>query len=162
MAKIACFIGTFDPVTNGHTDIIMRASTVFDQLIVGVTNNANKQSVFSISERLSLLTSVLSAHPKISIKMYSGLTVNFMHECGATVLVRGLRTVSDFDPEYRMAMTNQALSSAVETVFLPASPAATHITSSLVREIASLKGDLSAFVHPAVACALKDKYKLLT
>ena len=147
--QVALFPGTFDPVTLGHMDIISRASALFDSLIVAVGHNPDKKTMLSLHQRLAILRETTSCHPNVSVRSYSGLTINFAKESGATVIVRGLRNTIDMEYESQMALANRALGD-FETCFLLSNPCHAHLSSSLVRQIASMGGDISKLV-PEVA-----------
>lgn len=153
----AIYPGTFDPITNGHSDLIQRASRLFDKVIVAVAAVSGKQPVFTLQERVSLAKSVLAPYPNIEVCGFDSLLVNFMEEKGASVILRGLRAVSDFEYEFQLASMNRNLKPDIETLFLTPAEQYTYISSSLVREIASLGGDVSPFVHENVVAALKDR-----
>lgn len=157
MKITAIYPGTFDPITNGHTDLIQRASHLFDKVIVAVAAVSGKNPVFTLEERVGLAREILAPMPNIEVCGFNTLLVNFMHEKGATVILRGLRAVSDFEYEFQLASMNRNLSSDVETVFLTPAEQYTYISSSLIREIASLGGDVSHFVHENVVAALKQR-----
>ncbi len=155
MKKIAIYPGTFDPITNGHTDLIERATHLFDKVIVAVAKAASKSPVFSLDERVALASEVLSPLANIEVCGFDILLVKFMQQKEATVILRGLRAVSDFEYEFQLASMNRHLSDEIETVFLTPAEQYTFISSSLVREIARLGGDVSQFVNPKVVAALK-------
>jgi len=155
MKKIAIYPGTFDPVTNGHTDLIERATHLFDKVIVAVAKATSKSPVFTLDERVSLATEVLSPLGNIEVCGFDILLVEFMKQKNATIILRGLRAVSDFEYEFQLASMNRHLSDKAETVFLTPAEQYTFISSSLVREIARLGGDVSKFVDPKVVAALK-------
>jgi pantetheine-phosphate adenylyltransferase len=157
MKITAIYPGTFDPITNGHTDLIQRASRLFDKVIVAVAAVSGKNPVFTLEERVSLAREILAPMPNIEVCGFNTLLVNFMQEKGATVILRGLRAVSDFEYEFQLASMNRNLSADVETVFLTPAEQYTYISSSLIREIASLGGDVSHFVHENVVAALKQR-----
>ena len=158
---IALYPGTFDPVTNGHLDIIQRAARMFDSLVVGVAMNAGKGPLFSIEERVSMIKSELleleQDPEKIIVEGFDSLLVSFAREKQATVIIRGLRAVSDFDYEFQMASMNAQIAPDIETVCLMASDKHQFIASSLVKEIAKLDGDVSKFVSPGVLEKLEEK-----
>ncbi len=155
--------GTFDPVTLGHLDIIKRAVKLVDHLVIGVAINASKSPMFSLEERVRMVQAeaekVAAGHARITVTPFSSLLVKFAAEVGASVIIRGLRAVSDFEYEFQMVAMNQRLSSEIETVFLMADPRHQAISSRLVKEIALLCGDISPFTTPAVAAALVKKAK---
>jgi pantetheine-phosphate adenylyltransferase len=157
--RIAIYPGTFDPVTNGHLDIVGRATTLVDRLIVGIAVNPGKGPLFGLAERVALLREEIrhlpnSAAAKIEVRPLDSLLIHFAESCGATVIVRGLRAVSDFDYEFQMAGMNRRLDPGIETVFLMASESHQFISSRFVKEIARLGGDVTAFVSPRVAAAV--------
>jgi pantetheine-phosphate adenylyltransferase len=154
----AVYPGTFDPVTNGHSDLIERASSLFERLIIGVAENAGKNPAFTLAERVELLEETVGHLGNVRIRPFSTLLVHFAKSEGAQVIVRGLRAVSDFEYEFQLAGMNRRLDPAMETLFLTPAEQFTFISSSLVREIARLGGDVSAFVHPVVQAALRQRF----
>lgn len=154
MTRIAVYPGSFDPPTRGHEDLIRRSLSLCDHLVVAVATNVAKQPLFSVEERLELLRTVIGDEPRVEVQTFGGLLVDFARERGATMLVRGLRAVSDFDFEFQMALMNRTLEPTLETVFMVPPPDLTFLSSSLVREVSRFGGDVSALVHPAVAAAL--------
>ena len=159
MTIVALYPGTFDPVTNGHTDLIRRASRLFDRIVVTIAANPEKTPLFSLEERLGLAREVLADDDGVSVEGFDDLLIDCVRRHGAGVILRGLRAVSDFEYEFQMAGMNKRLGPEIETAFLPASERDTFISASLVKEVASLGGDVSEFVHPHVAAALADKMK---
>ncbi len=157
--KKGIYPGSFDPVTLGHLDIIKRASKLADELIVGVLINSSKKSLFTIDERVELLKRVTKDMPNVTIKSFDGLLVDFAKEEKADVLVRGLRAVTDFEYEIQLAHTNHKMLPEVDTVFFTTSVEYSFVSSSLVREIASYGGDISAFVPECIKNDIIDKYK---
>jgi pantetheine-phosphate adenylyltransferase len=157
MTKIAIYPGTFDPVTKGHIDICERALKMFDQVVIGVADSLAKQPFFDIEERVAMLELVFKDSPGISIKPFSSLLIDFARESGAGVIIRGLRAISDFEYEVQLAGMNRSLASEIETVFLTAAQRYAFVSSSLVREIARLGGDVSEFLHPEVLKRLAHK-----
>ena len=157
MKKIAIYPGTFDPITNGHTDLVERATHLFDKVIVAVAKATSKSPVFNIDERVALATEVLSPIKNVEVCGFDILLVDFMKQKDATVILRGLRAVSDFEYEFQLASMNRHLSDEIETVFLTPAEQYTFISSSLVREIARLGGDVAQFVDPKVVAALKEQ-----
>ncbi|HTE47296.1 MAG TPA: pantetheine-phosphate adenylyltransferase [Gemmatimonadaceae bacterium] len=155
--RIAIYAGSFDPITRGHEDLILRSLEFVDQLIVAVATNAGKQPLFTIEERVELIRAAMADQPRVVVKSFSGLLVDFAKREGANLLIRGLRAVSDFEYEYQMALMNRHLSPKLETVYMVPSLDTTYISASLVREIARYNGDVSGLVHPAVAKALHAK-----
>ena len=150
----ALYPGTFDPITNGHQDLVRRASKMFSRVVIAVAANPNKAPMFSLDERVTLAREVIADLPNVEIMGYSGLTVEFARQHGLTVIMRGLRAVSDFEFEFQLANMSRHLAPDLETVFLTPQEQFTFISSTLVREIAVLGGDVSEFVHPVVAKAL--------
>lgn len=154
MAVGAMYPGTFDPVTNGHVDLVRRAVGLFGRIVVAVAASPHKAPMFSLEERLAFARQALDGLPEVSVAGYSGLTVEFAREHGLKVIIRGLRAVSDFEYEFQLAKMNRHLEAGVETVFLTPSEEYTFVSSTFVREIGLLGGDVSRFVHPAVVAAL--------
>ena len=150
--------GSFDPVTNGHLDVIERVARYFDEVIVAVIANPQKDSLFSMEERDSMLTEVLAHLTNVRVEFFSGLLVNFARDHGADTVVKGLRAVTDFDYEIQMAQMNQTLS-GIDTFFLATSPSYSFLSSSLVREVARFGGDVSTLVPPVVAQRLRQRFK---
>ncbi len=150
--------GTFDPVTNGHHDLIRRAAGVFERLVVAVAANPRKEPLFSLDERVALAREVTRSIDNVDVVGYTGLTIEFASENGLGVIVRGLRAVSDFEYEFQLATMQRQLEPGVETIFLTPDEQFTYISSTMVREVASFGGDVSKFVHPAVHKALAERY----
>lgn len=163
MERVGLYPGTFDPMTNGHIDIIQRGAKLVDRLVIGVAINAGKGPLFTLDERTEMVleeTAKLSGkngHGVIEARPFTGLLMHFAEEVGASVIVRGLRAVADFEYEFQMAAMNQKLSDKVETVFLMAEPSKQAIASRLVKEIATLDGDVSAFLPPSIEDRLLTK-----
>lgn len=157
MSIIAVYPGTFDPITAGHMDLIKRAARFYDRLIIAVADNRNKSSLFSVEERIELVETVLSEFDNVEVRGFNCLLVDFVHEVGGNVLLRGLRAVSDFEYEFQLASMNRKLAPEIETMFMTPAEQYAFISSSLVREVSVLGGDVSEFVHPVVAAALKAK-----
>jgi len=155
--SVAVYPGSFDPITRGHEDLISRSLRFADKVIVAVAVNATKQPLFSPEERVVLIREAVS-HAAVEVRSFEGLLVDFARRVGATVIVRGLRAVSDFEYEFQMALMNRNLEPALETVFLVPAFDLTYLSSSLVREVARYGGDVSQLVHPAVLKALKQKF----
>jgi len=152
--KTIAYPGTFDPVTNGHIDLVERASRLFDKVVIGIASSQRKSPLFTIEERIELASQCLQHVPNVEIHGFDCLLVNFVSDCNADAIMRGLRAVSDFEYEFQLANMNRALSPDIESIFLTPSEKFSYISSSLVREISSLKGDVSQFVPPNVAKAL--------
>lgn len=152
--KIALYPGTFDPITNGHIDIVQRAAKLFDQVIVAIASNSKKKPRFSLEERITLAEEVLSDCPNVTVKGFEILLVDFAKQENASVLMRGLRAVSDFEYEFQLASMNRNLAPEIESVFLMPADEYSFISSSLVKEVAALGGDVTKFVHPLVNDAL--------
>jgi pantetheine-phosphate adenylyltransferase len=157
MPVIACFPGTFDPIHYGHLDIARRAARLFEKVVIAVYDRPMKSLIFPPEERISLARQTIAGDPKISVVGYSGLTVDFCHNIGAQVIVRGLRVFSDFEYEFRMALANHRLAPDIEVISLITNEEHTFLSSSTVREIAALNGDVSSMVPPHVAEALKRR-----
>lgn len=151
----ALYPGTFDPITNGHVDLVRRASSLFDRVVVAIASNAGKAPLFAQEKRVELARQVLAELPNVEVMAYSELTVEFARRHQLSVIIRGLRAVSDFEFEFQLANMNRHLSRDIETVFLTPQEQFTFISSSLVREIAVLGGDVHEFVHPIVLAELK-------
>lgn len=152
--RIAVYTGTFDPVHLGHLDIIQRGSRLFERLIVGVGVNPDKRTLFSTDERVQLIREVSAGWPNVEVRAFDGLAVAFVRACGARVVLRGLRTLSDMEYEFTMSLMNRNLDSEIDTVFLMANEEFSHVSSSLLRQIAALGGDLSKFLPEPVRAAL--------
>ena len=155
--RTAIYAGSFDPITRGHEDLIRRSLEFVDRLIVAVATNSSKQPLFSVDERVALIQAATADDPRVDVRSFSGLLVDFAAREKANLLIRGLRAVSDFEYEYQMALMNRHLSPKLETVYMVPSLDTTYISASLVREIARYGGNLSSLVHPAVADALRAK-----
>ena len=157
MNTIAIYPGTFDPTTNGHADLVQRALRRFDRVIVAVAASRGKSTSFTLDERVTLARTALEHLEHVEVVGFDGLLVKFAQEQGAGVILRGLRAVSDFEYEFQLASMNRKLAPDVETMFLTPDEGYSFISSSLVREIAALGGDVRPFVHPAVEAALKKR-----
>ena len=159
-ARVAICPGSFDPVTVGHEDIVRRSLAFADRIIVAVAHRAtqSKQGMFAVEERVAMIREVFGDDPRITAADFTGLLVDFARDTGATLIVRGLRAVSDFEYEFQMALMNRQLRPGMETVFLAPDVAHSFLSSSLVREIASLGGDVSAFVSPPVLRRLQERF----
>lgn len=158
-SRIAVYPGTFDPITNGHVDLVDRAAPLFDRLVVGVAESPGKRPALPLELRVELAREALSRHRNVEVRGFNGLLADFVRELGAGVLLRGLRAVSDFEYEFQLASMNRHLIPDVETLFLTPAEQYGFISSSLVREISRLGGDVSGFVPPAVAQALQDEWR---
>ena len=153
----AVYPGTFDPITNGHEDLIQRASRLFDNIVVGVAHSQAKRPFFSLDERVGIAREVLAPYSNVTVLGFSGLLSEFVREQQAGVILRGLRAVSDFEYEFQLAGMNRRLAPGVETLFLTPSDKYLFLSATIVREIAVLGGDISAFVHPVTAERMKAK-----
>jgi pantetheine-phosphate adenylyltransferase len=153
----ALYPGTFDPITNGHEDLIQRAARLFHHVIVGVAHSQMKRPFFSLEERVSLAQVVLAPYPNVTVLGFSGLLSEFVKEQSATVILRGLRAVSDFEYEFQLAGMNRRLAPGVETLFLTPSDKYLFLSATIVREIAVLGGDITAFVHPLTVERMREK-----
>ena len=158
--RTAVYPGTFDPITNGHQDLVRRAATIFDRLVVAIAANPNKAPMFTVDERVDMARRVLADVPNVEVMGYGGLTVDFAKQHGLAVIVRGLRAISDFEFEFQLANMTRHLSPEMESVFMTPQEQYTFISSTLVREIAVLGGNVSEFVHPLVEIELKRHRKL--
>jgi len=153
---IAVYPGSFDPATNGHIDIVQRSLTIFDKVVVAVLENSTKKTLFTTDERVEMLRAALG--DAVVVTKFSGLLVDLLDQVGASIIIRGLRFVSDFEYEFQMALMNRSLKSGIETVFMVANPAQTVISSSLVKEVARLGRNVDQFVPPSVSAALTKKF----
>jgi pantetheine-phosphate adenylyltransferase len=160
MKRNAVYPGTFDPITNGHQDLVRRAASIFDRVVVAIAANPQKAPMFSLEQRVDLAARVLGDLPNVEVMGYSGLTVDFARKHKLSVVVRGLRAISDFEFEFQLANMSRHLSRDIETVFLTPQEQFTFISSTLVREIAVLGGDVHEFVHPIVAEELRKHRKV--
>lgn len=155
----AIYPGSFDPVTNGHLDIIQRGTRIFEEVIVAVAHNGKKQGLFSIEERLELLAQTAGKIPGVKVSTFNGLLVDYARATGATTVIRGLRAVSDFEFEFQMALMNRKMEPEVDTIFLMPGEEYTYLSSSIVREIARLGGNVGCFVPESVELALRNKHR---
>ncbi len=160
MTTTALYPGTFDPLTNGHLDIIQRSLAIFDRVLVAIAVNVRKEPLFSTAERLDLIRASVGPEPRLEVDSFHGLLVDYVLSRGARVVVRGLRAIADFEYEFQLAHMNRFLAPGVDTVFLPTTQENFYVSSSLVKEIASFGGDVSGVVPEAVYRALKAKYPL--
>ena len=158
MGTTAIYAGSFDPITRGHEDLIRRAVTFVDHLIVAVAMNVAKAPVFTVEERMAFISQAVGDVPHVEVQSFDGLLVDFARVTGAQLLIRGLRAVSDFEYEYQMALMNRHLEAGLETVFMVPSLDTTYISASLVREVARFGGKLEGLVHPNVAAALERRF----
>lgn len=159
MGKVVVYPGSFDPITFGHIDVIERASKIFDKVIVAAANNPEKKSLFSVDERLGLVKNSLINLKNVEVDSFNGLLVDYLDKKGCFLVLRGLREVSDFQFEFQQAMTNRKLNNKMETIFVMTDEKYFYLSSSLVKELARLKGSLSEFVPNHVEIALKNKFK---
>ncbi len=158
----AIYAGSFDPVTFGHLDIIVRASRVVEELVVGVLNNRAKSPLFSVEERVKMLEEVTKEYPNVKIRSFTGLLVEFAKECEARVIVRGLRAITDFDYELQMAQTNRIMNPDLDTIFLTTSLEYAYLSSTTVKEVAGFGGNISAFVPPFVEKKIQERMEALS
>jgi pantetheine-phosphate adenylyltransferase len=159
MARTAIYAGTFDPITKGHEDLILRSLGFVDRLVVAVAVSATKQPLFTASERVDMIRAAIGSETRVDVRSFEGLLVDFAKTMKAELLIRGLRAVSDFEYEYQMALMNRHLSPRLETIYMVPSLDTTYISASLVREVARFGGDLTSLVHPVVASALQAKFR---
>ncbi len=159
MSRRAVYTGSFDPITLGHLNVIERSSRLADDLIVGVGTNIEKQSLFSVQERVALIERVTADLPNVTVRKFDGLAVRFVRDCDARVIVRGVRSLSDMESEFTMTLANRKLDPGIETVFLMADEAFSHVSSSLIKQIAPLASDaeLARFVPSEIVAALRAK-----
>lgn len=158
MSKVAIYPGTFDPITNGHIDLVMRAAQIFDEVVIAVSDNKRKNPLFDISERIDMVTQSVADIPCVQIERFDDLLVSFVRRKNARFVIRGLRAVSDFEYEFQLASANRRMDSKVETIFLTPSESNYFISSSLVREISYYKGDVTSFVPALVVDRLEEKW----
>ncbi|NKB75973.1 MAG: pantetheine-phosphate adenylyltransferase [Gammaproteobacteria bacterium] len=158
MTTTAVYPGTFDPITNGHSDLVKRATKMFDHVILAIADNPEKSPLFSLEERIELAEAVLSTNSRVEVVGFSGLLIDFAEKSGSNIILRGLRAVSDFEYEFQLASMNRRLNCHIETVFLTPSENHTFVSASLVKEIAKYQGNVEQFVSPIVFDALKNKY----
>lgn len=157
---IAVYPGSFDPITYGHLDIIQRGLEVFDELIIAVARNSEKRSLFSTEERLSMINELVGDDPRVRVDTFDGLLVDYVVSQNARVILRGLRAVSDFEYEFQIAQMNHTVREQVETLFMMTAVPYGYLSSSIVKEVASLGGEVDTFVPPPVKAALKNKFNL--
>jgi pantetheine-phosphate adenylyltransferase len=157
MSRLAIYPGSFDPITHGHEDLIRRSLQFVDRVIVAVAMNSTKAPMFTLDERLGMLRHVLKDEPRAEVRSFDGLLADFARSTGAMLVLRGLRAVSDFEYEFQMALMNRQLHQGLETIFMVPAVDLTYLSSSLVREVARLGGDVTPFVHPAVVEAFRKK-----
>jgi len=156
--KIAVYPGSFDPITNGHLDIIERSLQVFDRVIVAVATNSSKKSLFTLKERTDLVTEVLKHEPRVTVHSFEGLLVDYVVEQGADVIIRGLRAVSDFEFEFQLALMNSSLAPKIQTLFMMTSASNSFLSSTIIKEVSALKGTVDGMVPPQVKAALDAKF----
>jgi pantetheine-phosphate adenylyltransferase len=159
MTKIAIYPGTFDPITHGHISMVKRATYLFDEVIIAIAASVGKTPMFSLSQRVAIATEIFRDLPQVTVSPFSGLLVNFMDEKRAHIVLRGIRTSGDMEYEFQLAVANRYLKADMETVFLKPDEQFAHISSSIVREIAAMGGDLIPFVPPQVIMAFKKQKK---
>ena len=157
IVRTAVYAGSFDPITRGHEDLIKRSLQFVDRIVVAVATNVAKQPLFTLDERVAFIRSAVGGDERVDVRQFNGLLVDFARSVGASLIIRGLRAVSDFEYEYQMALMNRHLAPGLETVFMVPSLDTTYISSSLVREVARFRGDVKDLVHPDVAEALRAK-----
>lgn len=157
--KIGVYPGTFDPITNGHTDLITRSLQVFDKVIVAIALNPSKHPLFDLTERVDMVKVATKNVANVEVEPFSGLLVEYVRQRGARAVIRGLRAISDFEYELQMALINRKLDQGFETVFFMPSEEYSYLTSSIIKEVASLGGALNDFVHPEIATRLRDRFR---
>ncbi|MBI4169796.1 MAG: pantetheine-phosphate adenylyltransferase [Acidobacteria bacterium] len=161
MKVIAVYPGTFDPITNGHLDIISRGVRLFDDIILAILRNPDKEPLFPLEERMEILSSVVARLPNVRVESFDGLLIDYARSRGARVIVRGLRALSDFEYEYQMALMNQRLGPDIDTFFMMPSEAYSYVSSRLVKEVARLGGDVTGLVPPEVEARLKRRLAVM-
>jgi pantetheine-phosphate adenylyltransferase len=161
MKKIAVYPGSFDPITYGHIDIIKRGLTIFDEIIVAVANNSQKNSLFTTDERVELIQDVVKGEGRVTVDTFGGLLIDYASSRGAHVIIRGLRAISDFEYEFQIAQMNSSIGREIETLFMMTSLQYGYLSSSIVKEVCSLNGNIDKFVPSEVKAALRQKYGLL-
>ena len=157
--RTAVYAGSFDPITRGHEDLIKRSLQFVDHIVVAVATNVSKQPLFTLDERVAFIRAATGEDERVDVRQFDGLLVDFARSVGASLIIRGLRAVADFEYEFQMALMNRHLAPGLETVFMVPSLDTTYISSSLVREVARFNGDITDLVHPVVADALRAKAK---
>ena len=157
MPRTGVYAGSFDPITRGHEDLIKRSLQFVDRIVVGVATNVSKQPLFTLEDRVGFIRAAIGNDDRVEVQQFNGLLVDFAKSVGASLIIRGLRAVADFEYEFQMALMNRHLAPALETVFMVPSLDTTYISSSLVREVARFNGDVRGLVHPVVAEALRAK-----
>ena len=160
MKKIAVYPGSFDPITYGHLDIIKRGLTIFDEIIVAVAKNSQKNSLFTTDERVGLIETLVKEEGRVTVDTFGGLLIDYVSSCGAHVIIRGLRAISDFEYEFQIAQMNSSIGRQIETLFMMTSLQYGYLSSSIVKEVCSLNGDIDKFVPPEIKKALRQKYGL--
>lgn len=160
MKKVAVYPGSFDPITYGHLDIIRRGMSIFDEIIIAVARNSQKNSLFTTEERVDLIRDVLKDEGRVTVDTFSGLLIDYVSSRGAHVIIRGLRAISDFEYEFQIAQMNSTIGRQIETLFMMTSLQYGYLSSSIVKEVCSLNGDIDLFVPPEIKAALKKKYGL--
>jgi pantetheine-phosphate adenylyltransferase len=160
MKKIAVYPGSFDPITYGHLDIIKRGLTIFDEIIVAVARNSQKNALFTTDERVTLIQDILKEEGRVSVDTFSGLLIDYVSSRGAHVIIRGLRAISDFEYEFQIAQMNSSIGREIETLFMMTSLQYGYLSSSIVKEVCSLNGAIDKFVPPEIKTALRQKYGL--
>ena len=156
--RIAVYPGSFDPVTNGHLDILGRGTQIFDRVVVGVLANSAKEPLFTVDERIALLQQAIGENPRVQVTSFEGLTVDFARDVSATAIVRGLRVLSDFESEFQMALMNRRLYPEVNTVFLMTSFSNVFVSSSIIKEVCRLGGNVDALAPPTSVAAMRRKF----
>lgn len=156
--KQAIYPGSFDPITNGHIDILKRARQIFDRVVVAVAVNPDKQPLFSYEKRVRLIQELMQDDPGIEVLYYSGLLVNLVDQTGIKTIIRGLRALTDFEYEFQLAMTNRKLNDKIDTVFLMTDDTYSYLSSTVVKQLARFNGDISQFVPPLIERAIKEEF----
>lgn len=157
-SRTAVYPGSFDPITNGHIDLVKRSLTIFDEVIVAILVNPKKSPLFSVQERTALAQEIFLGEPRVRVEHFDGLLIDFLRHCDSRIIIRGLRAISDFEMEFQMALTNRKLAPEIETFLMVPGFKYTFLNSTIVKELASFGGQISDFVPPPVERALKEKF----
>jgi pantetheine-phosphate adenylyltransferase len=158
--KLAIFPGSFDPITNGHLDIVTRAQSIFREVVIAILVNSDKRPLFTVEERVAIIREVFRGHRGVRVETFSGLLVHYAQQAGTSVIIRGIRAISDFEYEFQMALMNRRLDPRIETVFMMPAESYSYVSSRLVKEVCQLGGKVAGLVPPVVEKRLREKYRL--